>query len=295
MNFPPPDVDTASHRTVTIETKDAGSIDLHVLEAGPASAPAVLLLHGWPQHAWCWRGVIPALSPDFHVIAPDLRGFGWSDCPGVGYDPVTFASDGIALLDALGVERAFVGGHDWGGAAAFAMALSFPDRVERMLAANTVPPWTERSLRVIGGAWRAWYAFALAAVGDQVVQRPTYLASAMRRDVVHRDRLTKEDALVYTRPLAPPGPARATALLYRTYLRTIVGRAPGAELAKQRLTQPAHFLFGTNDRAISLALVDGVERHADQLALELVEDSGHFICDEKPELVAERARELFAP
>ena len=76
----------------------------------------MLLLHGWPQHAWCWRHVIPLLADDHRLIAPDLRGFGWSDCPAGGYDPATFAADAVALLDALGVERAHVIGHDWGGA-----------------------------------------------------------------------------------------------------------------------------------------------------------------------------------
>ena len=56
-------------------------VRLHVAEAGDAAAPAVLAVHGWPQHWWMWRGVIPALAERHRVICPDLRGFGWSGQP----------------------------------------------------------------------------------------------------------------------------------------------------------------------------------------------------------------------
>ena len=165
----PPDVDGAHHRRVAVDTADAGRIDLHVLEAG--EGPPVLLLHGWPQHAWCWRHVIPRLAGDFRLIAPDLRGFGWSGVTEGGYDPVTFASDAIALLDSLEIERAHVVGHDWGGATAFVMALAHPERVQRLLVLNSVPPWVEVSPQLIAGAWRSWYAVVMAAAGDLVLRR----------------------------------------------------------------------------------------------------------------------------
>ncbi len=298
MNVPanPPDVPGAEHRAVTIATADAGPLELHVLEAGQANSdgPPVLMLHGWPQHAWCWRHVIPLLAADHRLIAPDLRGFGWSDCPAGGYDPVTFAADAAALLDALEIERAHVIGHDWGGAAAFALALSSPERVERMLILNTIAPWIELSPQLLAGAWRSWYAVVMATAGDRVVRaRPELLARAIRRDAVHREGIPEQDAMAYALRLAEPARARATKLLYRTYLRTMIGRGQGAGLSRRRLTQPTRFLFGSNDGAISPHALRGVENHGEDLKVEMVPDSGHFICEEKPALVAERARELF--
>ena len=291
----PPDVPGAQHRTVSIATADAGTLDLHVLEAGDPAAPPVLLLHGWPQHAWCWRHVIPRLAGDYRLIAPDLRGFGWSDCPAGGYDPLTFAADAAALLDALEIERAHVIGHDWGGGAAFALALSAPERVDRMVILNTVAPWVEPSPQLLAGAWRSWYAVLMAAVGDRVVRsRPELLARAIRGDAVHREGMTEDDAMAYALRLGEPARARATKLLYRTYLRAMVGRAPGSDLTERRLTQPTRFLFGANDGAISPHVLKGIEAHGDDFVLEMVPDSGHFICEEKPELVADRARELFS-
>lgn len=81
-----------------------GRVRLHVAEAG--SGAPVLLLHGWPQHWWCWRRVIERLRGHYRLLVPDLRGFGWSEAPGTGYSAIGFASDAVGLLDALGLTRA---------------------------------------------------------------------------------------------------------------------------------------------------------------------------------------------
>src|SRR3954452_9879506 len=74
-----PYVEGIAHRWV-----DAAGLRVHVAEAG--DGPPLVLLHGWPQHWYAWRHVIPLLSPHYRVICPDLRGFGWTDAPAGGYD-----------------------------------------------------------------------------------------------------------------------------------------------------------------------------------------------------------------
>jgi hypothetical protein len=87
-------------------------VRLHVAESGDPGAPAVLAVHGWPQHWWAWRGVIPALAASHRVICPDLRGFGWSGQPEDGdFAKERLADDMLALLDVLGIERAGYLGH----------------------------------------------------------------------------------------------------------------------------------------------------------------------------------------
>ena len=63
-----------------------------------------MLLHGWPQHWYVWRDVIPLLAPHARVICPDLRGFGWTDVPSAATRRTSWR-DVLALLDALGLER----------------------------------------------------------------------------------------------------------------------------------------------------------------------------------------------
>ena len=148
-------------------------------ERGPAAycrgerrAP-VLLLHGWPQHWWCWRRVIEQLRGRYHLLVPDLRGFGWSEASGKGYSAATFARDAVGLLDALDIDRAHVVGHDWGGFTGFLLGLEHPSRIDRLLLCNTPGPWARLNPRVAIGLRRAWYVPLVAApvLGERMVAR----------------------------------------------------------------------------------------------------------------------------
>ena len=128
----PPQVEGVSHRTVR-----ARGLDFHVAEAGEGD-DVVLCLHGWPQHWYEWRHLMPALAAAGHrVLAMDLRGFGWSDAPAGGYEKEKMADDVLAVLDQLGLERVKLVGHDWGGWIGFLLALRAPDRFSRFLASTS--------------------------------------------------------------------------------------------------------------------------------------------------------------
>ena len=142
---------------------DAGGLRVNLLEAGEGDP--VLLLHGWPQNNRMWRGLITRLSPHYRLLAPDLRGFGGTDAPGTGYDGDTFARDQIALLDALGLERVKLIGHDWGGWTAFLLGLNFPERIERMIVVDAPHPWPRLRPSLLLELWRSWYAAVLGTPG----------------------------------------------------------------------------------------------------------------------------------
>jgi pimeloyl-ACP methyl ester carboxylesterase len=130
----PPHVDGVTHRQVRTR-----GIDFHVAEAGSGD-DVVLCLHGWPQHWYEWRHLMPALADRHRVLALDLRGFGWSDAPRDGYEKEEMATDVLAVLDALGIERVKLVGHDWGAWIGFLLCLRAPQRFERYLALNILPP-----------------------------------------------------------------------------------------------------------------------------------------------------------
>lgn len=288
-----PEIPGAAQRTVTIQSHDAGTFDVHYYEAG--DGPPVLLLHGWPQDAWCWRGVIPLLADRYRLIAPDLRGFGQTDAPAGGsYNGLTIGADAIALLDALEIERAHLIGHDWGGFGAFAAAIAAPQRIASMVVLNTSPPWLELSPRLVWELRRSWYVFLLAAWGESIVlERPSLIARMLRGDRV-QEGISRADAQGYAARLQRPESARATMLLYRSFARSFKTVLVKRAFEDLRLTVPARIVFGAQDGALSPVVLRGIERHCDDVTVELVPDSGHFIAEEKPELVAERAAELFA-
>ncbi len=110
------------------------SLSFHYLEAGAdrAGEDPVILLHGYPQTSHMWRHQLPVLGERFKVYAPDTRGYGGTDKPRVRLDRSILARDVLDFMDALGIERARLVGHDWGGIIASAAALKHPDRFSRL-------------------------------------------------------------------------------------------------------------------------------------------------------------------
>uniref|UniRef100_A0A0E0GVX7 soluble epoxide hydrolase n=1 Tax=Oryza nivara TaxID=4536 RepID=A0A0E0GVX7_ORYNI len=122
------------HRTV-----EANGISIHVAEAGGeggAGAAAVLFLHGFPELWYSWRHQMEHLAGrGFRCLAPDLRGYGDTDAPPEieSYSAFHVVGDLVALLDALGLAKVFVVGHDWGAIIAWYMCLFRPDRVTALV------------------------------------------------------------------------------------------------------------------------------------------------------------------
>jgi pimeloyl-ACP methyl ester carboxylesterase len=285
-----PHVDGVGHRFV-----EANGIRVHVAEAGPADADPLVLLHGWPQHWYAWRHLIGPLARSRRVLCPDLRGLGWTEAPPDGYEKEALADDLFALLEALEIERAGLIGHDWGGWIAFLAALREPDRVEAILALGIVAPMGRRpSLRGIAGAWRFWYQVVLASpLGERAAASlgSGRAASAVRW--IGTDVWGEAERESFLGQFGEPERARASVQYYRTFqLRELPAIARG-RYADAHLAVPARLLFGEKEPAMSPAMLEGAEDHADDLTVEILPGVGHFIPEQCPELVLDRARDLF--
>jgi pimeloyl-ACP methyl ester carboxylesterase len=286
-----PEVPGVEHRFV-----EANGIRIHLAEAG--SGKPLVLLHGWPQHWYEWRHLIGPLAERHRVLCPDLRGFGWTDAPPGGYDPEVFATDIIALLDALEIdEPVALAGHDWGGLTGFILCLRHPERFSRFLALNVLHVFTAPSLRTAGTLWRFWYQLVNAApiLGPRVLSHsPGYRNPVLRWIGVHPGAWTEEELAIFTDQFAEPARARATASLYRHLLIRFGPAIARGRYREMRLRTPTLMLFGMADKPLSHKALSGYEPYADAMRVELVPDTGHFIVDERPELVLERASEIFA-
>ncbi|MFD0632458.1 alpha/beta fold hydrolase [Catenulispora yoronensis] len=150
-----PQVPGVRHRYVT-----ARGVRFHVAETGTAAgiedATPIVLVHGFPQHWYAWRHVMPLLAARHRVLAVDLRGFGWTEAARHGYGTGSLADDVIAVLDELGIGRAAIVGHDWGGWVGFAAALRHPERVSALVSVNMTHMWPPHR-RVLPNLWRMWH------------------------------------------------------------------------------------------------------------------------------------------
>jgi pimeloyl-ACP methyl ester carboxylesterase len=283
-----PEVEGMTHRTV-----DVAGLGMHVAESGAGSP--ILLLHGWPQHWYAWRRVAPQLASDHRVICPDLRGFGWSDAPPGAYDKATLAEDVIGLLDALELDRVDLIAHDWGAWIGFILCLEHPERFSHYLALNMYTPWPDPpSPRAIAVMARLWYQVALATpiLGQGLIRRTPFVRTLITAGAVHAA-WSEEELEAFTAPLRAPERADASVHLYRTFLLRELPKFSSGQFSGRRLTVPTLLLHGTRDLAIDHRALGQWRSHAEQMDVELREDSGHFIAEELPDLVVERARALF--
>ena len=158
-------------------TISANGIDIFLLEQG--EGPLVVLCHGWPELSYSWRHQIPALAAaDFHVAAPDMRGFGRTSAPADinAYSIFDHVGDMVALVAALGEKRAIIVGHDWGAPVAWHAALFRPDVFSAVAGMSVPPPSRGRgrpldTLRESGITNFYWQYFQTPGVAEREFER----------------------------------------------------------------------------------------------------------------------------
>jgi pimeloyl-ACP methyl ester carboxylesterase len=279
-----PELPGVAHREVTVR-----GVRLHVAQAG--SGPPLLLLHGWPQHWWSWRHLIAPLAQHYTVIAPDLRGWGWSDAPPGTYAKSEFAADALALLDHEGLERVRVIGHDWGGYAAFLLALDHPERVQRMVTLDIPPPWpAPPSLRQLALPLVLSYQFLLASpLGAPMLQRaPAFVRRLIRLASGPDMRWSRAELDTYAEVLRDADRARASSACYRTFLTREL--AASRHRRARELTVPTLLIMGGSS-ALHRVLRP---RPAASLEVRVIPRAGHFLPEEAPAAVLALATPFLA-
>ncbi len=258
---------------------------LHVLETG--AGDPVVLVHGWPQHGHMWRHLIPELAPEHRVIVPDLRGFGLSEAPPGDYRKHVLAADLVALLDAEGIERATLIGHDWGGWASWLVALEHPERVERLVSIDIPPPWQGGfSLRRLPWQLTIGQYQVLASapwLGMRLIRSGRLTAGLLRGGSGKAMRFTEEELETYVAPLREPARARASVALYRQFLLREVPAIARGRYTTRDLRVPALAIFGGESALVKMT---GLPDPDPNLTVEVVAGSGHFVPEERPDEVA---------
>ncbi|MCU1401607.1 MAG: Soluble epoxide hydrolase [Acidimicrobiales bacterium] len=281
-----PALDGVRHHRIVLD-----GVDVHVADIG--SGPPLVLLHGWPQHWFCWRHVVPLIAGEHRLIIPDLRGHGWSSAPQSGYEKEQLVTDLLGTLDQLGIERFGMVGHDWGGWVGFLAALRTPERITGLLALGIVYPFQHFSMARLLQAWRGAYQLVLATpllAEALLCSSPRVVANVIRAGTRVPEAVPHGIALDYGRALQDPARARASSLMYRTFLTHEIGRTP----RQRTLTVGTRLLIGEHDPIRSDAFMHGWEGHATAMTVEVLPGIGHFVPEEAPDIVADAVRSMFA-
>jgi pimeloyl-ACP methyl ester carboxylesterase len=176
------------------------------------------------------------------------------------------------------------------------VCLKEPDRVDQYLSLNTGHPFVRPTPAPLGTFWRFWYWPILGApmIGPWLVRHGFFQKVLRRWFATDRAGWSPYDEDVFLESLTDPARALASSKTYRSYL---VKDSPEVLLGrhrKQRLSVPTLMLHGVGDNMLREPFLRGYEPFADDMSIELVSDAGHFIAEERPQLVADRALAFFA-
>jgi pimeloyl-ACP methyl ester carboxylesterase len=280
-----PDVPGVRHRYLTVR-----DTRVHVAEAGSETDPAVLLLHGFPEHWYAWRDVLTALASDRRVIAVDLPGFGWSAPSAHGYATAERVRVVLAILDALGLETADLVGHDWGAWLAFRVALDAPQRVRRLVAIAEIHPWPRQRL-LVPNLWRMWVTalFEVPGLGSRVQRSRRVVRWFLSRDSIDRAVWTDELVDIYAARASDPTIARAGQRLHAAFVRHDIARLVLGRDRRRPFQTPVLLLAGKSDSYIPPVLMTPPPERGTMLRVETI-PGGHFLLDENPTAVIAAVR-----
>ena len=278
----------------------ATGVTLHTVDVGPREAPVLLFLHGFPESHRTWREQIPYFSDRYRVIAPDQRGYRGSSKPAeqADYAPDKIVADAFTLMDALGIERFTVVGHDWGGAVAWGVALANPARVERLVILNAPHPVPfQRALfddREQRASSQYITGFRDTSMDDQI--RDQGLVPALLKHVQwNRSPALADDER--ERMLVDWSDGEAAIAMLNWYRATAIVVPPmeGPEPERPAFLSapfptvkvPTLVIWATDDLALRPSLLDGLDELVDDLTVVKVPGCGHFVPWEAPEAVNE--------
>jgi pimeloyl-ACP methyl ester carboxylesterase len=278
--------DFQHHRVVN------GGVSLHAVTLG--EGPAVLLIHGFPQHWWMWQRTMRDLAgAGYRAIAVDQRGMGGSDIPSQGYGKQVLAGDACAVLDALGVERATVVGYDHGGGTALALAYVAHERVSSLAIVEYAPPGFGYEMGLTAAPGNVNWQLAFFTQPDVAVQ---FIAGKERELLAwyfwhwahNPDAVDQADFEVYVRQLQKPGALRGGFMHFASVFEDMEWFQTQA--AAKRLMMPCLGIGG--------ALAAGgypeiaLKALADKVAGVVVQDAGHWIAEEQPAVLTRSILDL---
>jgi epoxide hydrolase 4 len=284
---------------LTLERADIGDVDIHYAHMGEGEL--MLFVHGWPRHWYLWRHQLPEFGRDHRAVALDLRGYNLSSKPagdhhyGVRHN----VEDIRALADHLGYYRFTLVGHDIGGGAAFAFALHYPERLERLVVMSCPHPakleWAVRHdepYREI-----AHYLYGLSAP-DAPEQLAAHDYAAIRPPCLDFDFLDEDDRAAYLEAWSRPGAWRA--MLAPDRREGFNAGWRDGELARGNYVPgvPTHvvkvptlLMYTESDPINPPSLFEGTEEWVEDLTLKRFPGT-HWMPEENAEIVNREIREF---
>jgi pimeloyl-ACP methyl ester carboxylesterase len=275
-------------------------ITMNVALAGPKDAPPVILVHGFPESHRTWREIAARLGDRFHLIMPDLRGFGESDRPQdvSDYATETLIADIFALADALEIDRFALVGHDWGGAIAWAAALRGNPRIERLAIVNSPHPLIFQKSLIENDPQRAASQYMRAfrnpgmEAAIEAMGIDTFFEKSFSKHVDLK-LISPDEQRIYVEQWSRPGALSAMLNWYRSSQVAVPAIGESAAMPAwvargvPKLGIPVCVIWGLEDKALLPVQLEGIGEVGDAVEVFPLKGVGHFAPWEAPDQVAD--------
>lgn len=271
-------------------------VSIHYASCGQPGNPLVILLHGFPEAWFAWESQLLNLGRDYLAVAPDLRGVNLSQKPVEvrDYRAHVVAADIVHLAKSLGYERFHLVGHDWGGAIAFVLAITYPQCVERLAVLNAVHPAIfARELRHSPAQVKASEYIRLFRQPEaaQILQQDgcAYLLRMFADEQGCMPGWFDESTRArYLEAWSQPGAVEGGLNYYRaSSLHPATPEDPGIDAvelddAALRVRAPTLMIWGERDRYLLTGCSQGVQEYVPDLRVERFPEASHWIAHEEP-------------
>lgn len=261
----------------------AGDIRLHYVTAG--SGPCMLFLHGFPEYWAAWRAQFEAFAPTHRVVAPDLRGYNLSDAPAAveRYRMPELVADIGAVAAAVTAEPFTLVAHDWGGAIAWQFALTYPERLARLVILNAPHPATFARELASNPAQRQASDYMLL-LRDRKAER-VLAADGFRRLArlsIDAWGATEEERAGYLAAWSRPGALTGMLNYYRAARLFPGAPMPSLDPVRLRIDVPTHVIWGEADTALLTGNLDGLAEWVPDLKIDRIAAGTHWLVHERP-------------
>jgi pimeloyl-ACP methyl ester carboxylesterase len=281
----------SSRRSISYQTVEIDGLNIFYREAGPADAPTVLLLHGFPSSSRMWETLLPLLADKYHLIAPDYPGFGHSSAPSPSSFEYTF--DNLArvigeLTTKLGITNYTLFMQDYGGPVGFRMTLAHPERVRGIIIQNAVSH--EQGLSPLWEARRKYWADPVHELANFEANFTSFEATRQRHigSSPHPDRYDPDTWTDEYAFLTRPGQVDIQTTLFLDY-RTNVASYPRWQNWLHAVQPPLLVLWGKYDPSFTVAGATAYAGDVQKAEIHVLE-AGHFALDEATDEIASLVR-----
>lgn len=291
-------VETIRHvdnvHSVNVDVGDGITIQTVRTFQGSPKKDVMVMIHGFPESWFSWKYQIEAFRKKYDIVAIVLRGYGLSSKPkGVkNYSMKYLTNDVVEVIRSLGEDKVILMAHDWGGAVAWSVAISYPELLSKLIVACAPHPRTFTANINFNQFARLWYMFLFQipflpeisiAVEDYVAMENAFLQQPA--GIHHIEKISQDDIEAYKKEISRPGALTAAINYYRA-LGLAIAWGPersSDERSRGPVTVPTLLIWADSDVALGPQLIRGTSKHVDHLKIKVLNDCSHWAQQDCPE------------